>query len=357
MGWLRRRRFLNLMNKKEDKLRAPLRIGLVGAGANTRERHIPGFRTQPGVELTVVANRSEASSRQVADAFGIPRIAPDWQAIVADDRVDAICIGTWPYLHEEITMAALAAGKHVLTEARMARNADEAARMLSAAGAQPNLVAQVVPSPMTLPVDATIRRLITDGTLGEVREIDVIHTMGAYADPAAPMTWRQEFELSGHNTMSLGIFYEAVLRWMQEDVRVEHASALVATSQRRRADGSMGEVKIPESLTVLGRYAEGARLVMHLSGLETASPRAEIRINGSKGSLRLEIAGARLHWCPIGGSERLVEIPASDRREWNVEADFVASIREGTAVRLTDFATGLRTMQFTDAVWRAWQSK
>lgn len=332
-----------------------MRIGIVGAGANTRERHIPGFRALPGVDLTLVANRSEASSRRAAEAYGIPRIAADWRAVVADDAVDAICIGTWPYLHEEITVAALAAGKHVLTEARMARNAEEAARMLAVAQSHPELVAQVVPSPMTLPVDATIRRFIADGDLGEVREIEIVHTMGAYADAAAPMTWRQEFDLSGHNTMSLGIFYEAVLRWMQEDVRVEHASALIATPQRRRADGRLAEVKIPESLTVLGRYASGTRLRMHLSGLETAAPRNEIRLNGSKGCLRLEVAGARLHWCPLGGAERLVEIPPAERRDWNVEADFVASIREGKPVELTDFATGLRTMQFTDAVWQAWQ--
>lgn len=334
----------------------PLRIGIIGAGANTRDRHIPGFRAIEGVELAVVANRSEESSRKVAADFGIPRIAPSWQAIVADDNVDAICIGTWPYLHAEISCAALKAGKHVLTEARMARNAAEAEQMLAASQARPDLVAQIVPSPMTLPVDATIRRMISAGDLGEVREICVTHTTGIYADAQAPMTWRLDYALSGHNTLTLGIYYEAVLRWMQEDVRVDSASALIATPQRKRADGTLAEVKIPESLTALGHYANGARLVMHLSGLEASAPRNEIRINGSKGSLRLEVAGSRLYWCPLGGNESLVTIPESERRDWNVEADFVNSIRTGTPVRLTDFSTGLRTMKFTDAVWRAWNA-
>lgn len=332
----------------------PLRIGIIGAGANTRDRHIPGFRAIEGVELVVVANRSEESSRKVAAHYGIPRIAPNWQAIVADDNVDAICIGTWPYLHAEISCAALKAGKHVLTEARMARNAAEAEQMLAASQARPDLVAQIVPSPMTLPVDATIRRMISAGDLGEVREICVTHTTGIYADAQAPMTWRLDYELSGHNTLTLGIYYEAVLRWMQEDVRVDSASALIATPQRKRADGTLAEVKIPESLTVLGHYSNGARLVMHLSGLEASAPQNEIRINGSKGSLRLEVAGSRLYWCPLGGKETLVTIPESERRDWNVEVDFVNSIRTGTPVRLTDFPTGLRTMKFTDAVWRAW---
>jgi predicted dehydrogenase len=50
----------------------------------------------------------------------------------------------------------------------------------------------------------------------------------------------------------------------------------------------------------------------------------------------------------------LVEIPAEQRHGWRVEEDFVAAIREGTPVKLTDFATGVRYMRLTDAVWRSW---
>lgn len=331
-----------------------LRIGLVGAGGNTRERHVPGFRAVSGVELVAVANRSLESSRRAAAEFGIPRAAGHWRELVEDPAIDAICIGTWPYLHAEISCAALAAGKHVLTEARMARNAAEAETMLAAARAHPDLVAQVVPSPMTLAQDATIRRMIVEGELGEVREIGVTHTAGMYVDAAAPMTWRQDFELSGHNTLSLGIFYEAVRRWMQEDVEVERAAAAVFTPRRSRPDGTMADVLVPESLTVLGRYTGGARLIMHLSGVETGPARNEIRINGSQGGLRLAVPTGELwHYRP-GRGETRVEIPAAERRGWRVEADFVDSIRVGAPVRLTDFATGVRTMRFTDDVWAAW---
>ena len=71
-------------------------------------------------------------------------------------------IGTWPYTHKSMTIAALAAGKHVLTEARMAMDLAEAKEMLAASRASPQLVAQVVPSPMTLAYDGTIKRLLRD---------------------------------------------------------------------------------------------------------------------------------------------------------------------------------------------------
>src|SRR5438105_2144590 len=120
----------------------PVRIGIIGAGANTRSRHIPGFRAIAGVEIVGVINRTGESSARAAAELGIPKTYPQWQAVIDDPQVDAICIGTWPDMHCEITCAALEAGKHVLTEARMARNASEARRMNAAALAHPGIVAQ-----------------------------------------------------------------------------------------------------------------------------------------------------------------------------------------------------------------------
>src|SRR5262245_60201832 len=102
---------------------SPLRVGLIGAGANTRGRHIPGLRAIEGVSIDAVCNRRPESTRAVAEEFGIPRTFERWEDVVADPALDAVVIGTWPYLHAPITLAALAAGKHVLTEARMALNA------------------------------------------------------------------------------------------------------------------------------------------------------------------------------------------------------------------------------------------
>src|SRR5437868_1577178 len=127
-----------------------LRIGLIGAGKNTRARHIPGLRALPDVEIVAVCNRRPASTATVAREHGIPRTYERWEELVADPDIDAVVIGTWPYLHCPITLAALEAGKHVLTEARMAMNAAEAHRMLAVAHRHPKLVTQIVPSPYGL---------------------------------------------------------------------------------------------------------------------------------------------------------------------------------------------------------------
>src|SRR4029077_20660285 len=117
-----------------------IRIGVVGAGGNTKLHHIPKLKKISGVEIKSVANRTRASSEKVAQEFGIERVHDTWEEVVNDPGVDVVSIGTWPYMHCTVTLAALAAGKHVLPEARLAMNAAEARQMLAASRAKPHLV-------------------------------------------------------------------------------------------------------------------------------------------------------------------------------------------------------------------------
>jgi len=333
-----------------------LRIGFIGAGANTRAKHLPGFQAIPGVRLVAVHNRTKASGEAVAKEFGIARVCATWREIIAATDIDAICIGTWPNLHARVSTAALQAGKHVLTEARMARNLAEAEAMLAEAQSHPQLVAQIVPAPMSLPFDQTITEMLHCGVIGAVREVCVTCTSGVYADLAAPMTWRQDLASSGKNTLFLGIYYEMVQRWLKREPKSLVAEGVVFTPSRKAADGSTQMVGIPESLDVLATYEGGTRLVAHFSGVEVGPARNEIRLNGSKGGLRLDLAAGALWHTALGQAEKAVEIPAEKRGGWRVEADFVESIREKKPVRLTDFATGLKYMRFTEAVWESWNN-
>lgn len=334
-----------------------LRIGFVGAGDNTRTRHIPGFRALPGVELALVANRTRESSERVARSHGIRRVAADWREVVTSPDVDAVCIGTWPYLHAEVTRAALAAGKHVLTEARMASDVAQAEAMLADARRHPQLVAQIVPAPLSLRMDGIIRDLVTGGALGELREVSVTHTTGQFCAPESPRSWRQDRGWSGCNTLSLGIYYETLLRWLDQDAAVLAADAAVYTPFRRDAEsGDERPVETPDTLTILARYPAGARLVMHLSAIEGGPGRNEVRLNGSRACLKVDLAAGALTLTPHGEKPRELPVPSLPDGGWRVEADFVDSIRHGTPVRLTDFATGVRYMRFTEAAWRAWRA-
>ena len=328
-----------------------IRIGIIGAGANTRSRHIPSLAAIDGVRIVCVANRSVESGRKVAAEFDIPTVHSHWMDVVNDPDVDAVCIGTWPYLHAPAAIAALEMGKHVLTEARMAMTTAEAREMLDAAQ-QSGRVAQVVPSPFGLAGERVVRELIADGhsALGEVREIVLRALNAQLADPAGPLHWRQRADLSGVNVLMLGIYYETLMRWFG---LAESVVAQAATFIPRRLDpatGAMGNVDIPDSIAVLARMAGGAQAVMHFSGQAHLGGGPRLEAYGSRGTLVYDFNTDTLSGAAAGAKELApIPIPPAKRGGWRVEADFIDSIRDGRPVTHTSFADGVRYMAFTEA--------
>ena len=332
----------------------PIRVGFVGAGKNTRSRHIPGFQAQEGIQLTAVANRTKESGERVAKEFGIARVYGDWRDVVKAPDVDAVCIGTWPYMHREITIAALEHGKHVLCEARMAMDAADGRRMLEAARRAPNLVSQLVPAPHTLEVDATIQRLLVDKYVGDVQAVEVQGASGAgFVDAEAPLAWRQDASLSGHNVLNMGIWYEAMMRWLGPARRVS-AMTKIAVPRRRDAAGASHEVKVPDHVDILAALDGGAIAHLRFSAVTALAPPPEVWIFGSDGTLRLEVDAKRLSG-GRRGDKALKEIPIAReaRVGWRVEEEFVNAIRGREKITRTTFEDGVRYMEFTDAVARS----
>ncbi len=329
-----------------------IRVGIIGAGTNTRDVHIPKLREIPGVEIVCLANRSRASGEAVARTFGIPRVHGHWRELVADPGVDAVLIGTWPSLHRDATVAALEAGRHVLCEARMAMDAAEAREMLAASRAHPGLVAQLVPAPWTLEVDATIRRLIAEGWLGHLLAVDARGTTAQFVDESAALHWRQDAAKSGVNVLTLGIWYESVARW------IGHARSLVAVARTfvaRRIDAATGgtvAVKVPDHVDTLAETADGVSLRMQASAVTGLAPTPrEAWLFGSEGTLRFDADTRRLFGARRGASElREIVVPPAERIGWRVEREFVGAIRGEEKVRFTTFADGVRYMDFTEAV-------
>jgi predicted dehydrogenase len=331
----------------------PIRVGFVGAGANTRKHHIPKLKAQPGVELVAVANRSPESGDRVAREFGIARVETDWRRVVEARDVDAICIGTWPYMHRELTVAALGAGKHVLCEARMAMNAAEGRQMLEASRKTPQLVAQLVPAPHTLEVDRVLVKLLAEGYAGEIHAVQVQGTQqGRFAELGDAMHWRQDVRLSGNNILNMGIWYEAMMRWLGPARRVM-AMTKIARPKRKDETGAWHEVKVPDHVDILVNFKTS---VGHLrfSSLTAFAPPPEAWIFGSDGTLHVEVDARRLTGARRGDTALTeIAIPADQRIGWRVEEEFVNAIRGREKITHTSFEDGVRYMEFTDAVARS----
>ena len=332
-----------------------LQIGIVGAGENTRKRHIPGLLAIPGVQLAGVVNRTASSTARVAAEYNIPRQFPDWQTLVSDPSIDAIVVGTWPNLHCDVTCAALAAGKHVLCEARMARDLAEANRMQAAAMAHPNLVAMLVPSPFGLVCDAEIQQLIRDHFLGNLRELVVLGADDQFYDYSQHLHWRQDRSISGVNVLSLGILHETALRWVRQPSRVFAQTQTFEPVRPNPAGAGNVAVTVPDSVQILTQMPDGARGIYHLSGINLHGPGKQIHLYGCSGTIKIVFGNREQVFIGRVGDKSLREltIPPEIQGAWRVEAEFIGAIRGEEPVRRTDFASGLQYMEFTEAVARS----
>lgn len=325
-----------------------IRIGIVGAGGNTQAKHIPLFQAIDGVEVVSLVNRSKASSEAAAQACGVPGTHDSWQDLVADPNIDAVMIGTWPYMHHDVTIAALNAGKHVMTEARMACNATEAEAMYRASQAHPALITQIVPAPFTFAVDKTVVRLINEGFIGDVLAADIRFSGQQFLDPDSPLSWRQDKKMSGNNIMAMGICYESMMRWLGCAKNVI-ARGKIFVEERDAGDGSKQRIEIPEHLDVIADLHSGAQAHLRMSAIAGFAAENEFRIMGSNGTLI--IRGETL----LGGQKgddglKEIPIPDNERGAWRVEEEFINAIRGNGDIQRTPFIDGVRYMRFTDAV-------
>jgi predicted dehydrogenase len=258
-------------------------------------------------------------------------------------------------MHRPVTVAALTEDKHVLCEARMAMNAHEAREMRDMARARPHLVAQVVPSPLSFGVDATIRRLVAIGYLGDLVAIDIEAREGGFMDPGAPLHWREDVDRSGRNIMTLGIWYESLMRWVGEATEVTAVGRTTVPS-RKDETGAVRTIRIPDHVDVIALMACRAQARIQVSNVAGPVRSRHATLFGTEGIVRLEdggLSGARR------GEEQLraIEVPSGEAGYWRVEEEFVNAIRGIERVRLTDFDTGVKYMEFTDAVWESMQHR
>ncbi len=326
-----------------------IRVGFVGAGANTKLQHLPKLGAIDGVELVSVANRSRESSQRVADEWGLPTVYDNWRDLIAADDTNAICIGTWPYMHKTLTLAALEADKHVLCEARMAMNSAEARAMLAASRAKPNLTTQIVPGPLSLKVENTLKKLIADKYMGDIMSVEI--TLGGdFPDPHTPLHWREDRDVSGNNMMRLGIWYEEIMRYVGP-ARSVRAVTRVHVRSRSDDSGATRYITVPDYLQIISEMESGPVMHIRMSTVLGLGQPDTLTLYGTEGTVRLDVDSLTLHGGRKGDAGMSeIAIPPEEEGHWRVEEEFVNAIRGLEEVTHTNFVDGVKYMEFTDAV-------
>src|SRR5437764_4336910 len=229
-----------------------LQFGIVGAGAIVSDRHFPGLKKHPEVEIVAVSNSTYESAEKFCQE-NAPHATPmaNWADLLAVPDLDIVWIGTPPYMHSAVTVSALEAGKHVFCQARMANDRSEAEEMLATAKRFPELVTMLCPPPFGMRADLLVKKLLAENFIGTPHDVRLQSFTGVYLNPEAPAHWRQKIEISGLNVLTLGIYVEVLQRWLGNITGV-FARGKILNAERRGY-----HVIIPDLLNVLCVFENG----------------------------------------------------------------------------------------------------
>ncbi|MEH3140953.1 MAG: Gfo/Idh/MocA family oxidoreductase [Mycobacterium kyogaense] len=183
-----------------------LRIGVLGA-SRIAENAIVGPARELGHRLVAVAARDPLRARAFADRFGVERVVASYQEVIDDPEVDVIYNPLANALHAPWNLAAVDAGKPVLTEKPFARDRVEAARVAAAADAGGVTVMEGFHY-LFHPVMHRAREVAGDGTIGELTRLEV--AMGMPEPAAEDPRW--SLDMAGGALMDLGCYALHILR-------------------------------------------------------------------------------------------------------------------------------------------------
>ncbi|WP_270407700.1 Gfo/Idh/MocA family protein [Brachybacterium paraconglomeratum] len=269
----------------------PLGVALIGYAFMGRA-HSQAWRTVgaafdvPPIARRVIVGRDEQAVAEAARRLDWEEHATDWREVITRDDVDIVDICTPGFLHAEIAIAALEAGKHVLCEKPLANDPAEAERMVEAARAarERGQIAALGHTYRRVPALAHARDLVAAGRLGEIRQIRGSYLQDWLVDAEAGMTWRLRKETAGSGALGdIGSHAIDQIQYVTgQQVTAVRGRLATMVPERPGPDG-------PEPVTV----DDAAWATLELDGGAIASVEASRMATGAKNELALEVYGTK----------------------------------------------------------------
>lgn len=264
---------------------AAIGYAFMGKAHSNAWRNVASFFDVPAFEQKVLVGRDADAVAEAAAQYGWAESATDWRSVIERDDIHIIDICAPGWMHAEIAIAALEAGKHVLVEKPLANTLGEAELMTAAAAkARSRGVQSMIGfNYRRVPALALARELIAEGRLGTIRHIRAAYLQDWLTDPVSPMSWRLRKETAGSGALGdiASHAIDQILYLLGDDVTEVSGRLRTFVDQRPGAEG-------PEDVTV----DDAAWVNLSLASGAIASVEASRVATGQKNSLRLEIYGS-----------------------------------------------------------------
>ncbi len=353
-----------------------LGVGVLGAHNWAAKAHLPGYAAYDRARLVAICDVVPERAREMAERFGIERVYSDHRELLADPDVQMVDICTPTDTHAPLSQAVIEAGKHVLSEKPLARDAATAfdlARQADRRGVRTKLGFTFRYSPAV----RQLRAWIEDGTLGEVFHVHGLEQNSQFLDPTFPLRQIPEgadtSKLIPSSVVGYGSHLVDLMRWCAGEFG-SVVSSMRNFVAERHVRGYEGMVRMPAEDGTVGlvEFASGAHGMLQTSYIAVGNyPGVELRVYGSKAAAIARLVeedgiAETLRFASADQVEfRPVELPATHypegttlRTPWpelyyrNLIRHFVDEILDGSPQECT-FFDGAKSQEIVDALIRS----
>ncbi|MEN8583275.1 Gfo/Idh/MocA family oxidoreductase [Arthrobacter sp. KBS0703] len=263
---------------------AMIGYAFMGKAHSNAWRNVSSFFDVPAFEQKLLVGRDAAQVAEAAAKYGWAETATDWRSVLERDDIHIVDICAPGWMHAEIAIAALEAGKHVLVEKPLANTLAEAEAMADTARSarERGVQSMIGFNYRRVPALALAKELIAEGRLGTVRHVRAVYLQDWLVDPDSPMTWRLNKETAGSGALGdiASHAIDQVMFLLGGTVTEVSGRLHTFVNSRPGADG-------PEEVTV----DDAAWATLTLDSGAIASVEVSRMATGQKNSLKLEIYG------------------------------------------------------------------
>ncbi len=267
-----------------------LRVGLIGTGFMGKA-HAFGYSAAPrtfdlprGLVLATVADATQESAERAARAYGFENATGDWRDIVNDPGIDVVSVTVPNALHKKMSLAAVAAGKHVYCEKPLAPLGEDAREMAEAAEAA-GVKTQVGFNYLCNPMFRLAREMIEAGELGEIRGYRGLHAEDYMADETGPFTFRHD-PAGGGALADLGSHALATAEFLLGPIAEVMGDCVTMIAERPDGRGGRRPVEVDDIGRAFLRFENGATGSIEGNWISTGRKmQHDFEIYGSNGAL------------------------------------------------------------------------
>jgi predicted dehydrogenase len=343
---------------------AKIGVAIIGSGGIALANHLPGFALCPDTQVVALCDNNPAVLEKASRDTGITVTYTDYQEALARNDVDAVVVATPNYLHAPITLAAIAAGKHVLCEKPIAMNYNESLAMYrdaEAAGVR-HMTAFTY---RFVPAMRYMAHLVKSGAVGQPYHFRA----NRFQDwGQRNLGWRQVEKLAGSGELGDMLSHRLDYGLMM----VGPVSRVVASTRRFIDDRQGHPSDLEDWVAILAEFQAGATGVFESSKLATGRGEGGhsqdyCEINGSEGTLvyflerplELQVGrqgGAGLETVSV--PEEFLKVPGSPRDpfsgdplvtfRYDQDFEFIEAIRQQRSC-WPSFREGMQVQAVMDA--------